>query len=227
MQKPKEGWKLILARDIDGRTEQVEWFRHADTVWIVTDGQETVIGPDEWKQAWTDLEARGFVEVYPTDQRRMAAEKARVSSLVRSTFQGVRLGGGVGLRQGRGLDDYADDAMLAAYRAQDEKHDWSAIPVADLNQYGDALSFLDADGMRFHLPAYLVADLEGTLSTDVLFQLVYLGHGATSRFDTLTPAQRDAVREFLLLQLSDAHREFDHPMIEAALREYWTADKKS
>ena len=70
MQKPKEGQKIVLARDIDGRTELVEWIRHADTVWIVTDRQETVIGPDVWKQAWSDLEARGFVEVFPgTNQR--------------------------------------------------------------------------------------------------------------------------------------------------------------
>ena len=35
---------------------------------------------------------------------------------------------------------------------------------------------------------------------------------------------REAVRAFLLLRLSDAHREFEHPMIDAALRDYWTAD---
>jgi hypothetical protein len=226
MQKPREGLKIVLARDIDGRTELVEWIRHADTVWIVTDRQETAIGPDAWKQAWADLEARGFVEVFPTDQRRMTADKDRVLGLVRSAFQGVTLGVGVGLRQGQGLDDYADERTLASYRAQDEKNDWSAIPVADLDPCSSSLSFFDADGMRFHLPAYLVADLEGSLQTaDVLFHLVNMAHGAASRFDTLSPAQREAVREFLLLRLSDAHWEFDHPMIEAALSEFWTVRK--
>lgn len=82
--------------------------------------------------------------------------------------------------------------------------------------------------MRFHLPAYLVADLEGSLRTaDVLFHLVYIADGSASRFDTLSPAQREAVRKFLLLRLSDRHREFVHPMIEAALRDYWTARKES
>ncbi len=228
MQKPRDGRKMVLAREIDGRTELVEWIRHADTVWIVTDRQETVIGPDEWKRAWADLEARGFVEVFPTDQRKMNADKERVLSLVRKAFQGVTLGEGVGLRQGQGLDDYAHERTLASYRAQDEKHDWSAIPVADLDRYYSSLSFFDADGMRFHLPAYLVADLEGSLQTaDVLFHLVHMAHGAASRFDTLSPAQREAVREFLLLRLSDAQREFEHPMIEAALRDYWTAHTES
>ena len=77
--------------------------------------------------------------------------------------------------------------------------------------------------MRFHLPAYLVADLEGRLQTaDVIFHLTYMVHGAAARFDTLSPTEREAVHEFLLLRRSDAHREFVHPMIEAALRDYWT-----
>lgn len=228
MQKPREGWKIVLARDIDGRTERVEWIRHADTVWIISDGQETVLGPDEWKQAWADLQARGFVEVFPADRRKLTVDKDRVLGLIRRAFQGVALGEGVGLRQGQGLDDYADERTLASYRAQDEKHDWSAIPVADLDRYYSSLAFFDADGMRFHLPAYLVADLEGRLQTaSVLFHLVYMAHGTASQFDTLSPAQREAVREFLLLRLSDAHWEFDHPLIEAALRDSWTAPTES
>jgi len=228
MQNPREGWKVVLARDIDGRTELVEWIRAADTVWIVRDGQERTIGPEEWRQEWADLESHGFVEVFPTDQRKMATEKLRVLDLVRSAFQGVSLGEGVGLLQGQGLDDYADECTLASYRAKDEKHDWSAIPVADLDRCYSSLSFFDADGMRFHLPAYLVAELEGNLQTaDVVFHLVYSGHGGNSRFETLSAEQREAVRAFLLLLLSDAHREFEHPMIQAALRDYWTKETMS
>jgi hypothetical protein len=223
MQKPRAWQKIVLGRDIDGRTERVEWIRHADTVRIVTERQETVIGPNEWKQAWADLETRGFVEVFPADQRKMTADKDRVIELVRSAFRSVTLGEGVGLRQGQGLDDYADAQTLASYRAEDEKRDWSAIPTADLDRYCDSLSFFDADGMRFHLPAYLVADLECRLQTaDVLFHLIYPANGAASRFDTLSSAQRKAVREFLLLRLSDPHRASEHPMIEEALRNYWT-----
>ncbi len=228
MQKPREGQKIVLARDIDEGTERVEWIRHADSVWIVTDTQETVIGPDAWKQAWAELAARGFVEVFPTDQRKMTAYKDRVLGLVRSTFQGVTLGEGVGLRQGQGLEDCADAQTLASYRAQDEKRDWSAIPVADLDRYHSSLSFFDADGMRFHLPAYLVADLECRLQTaDVLFHLIYMAHGAALRFDILSSAQREAVREFLLLRLSDPDRESVHSMIEEALRDYWTVPRES
>ena len=158
----------------------------------------------------------------------MIADKDRVISLVRRAFQGVTLGEGVGLRHGQGLDDYADERTLASYRTQDEKQDWSAIPVADLDRFHSSLSFFDAEGMRFHLPAYLIADLEGSLQTaEILFHLIYMAQNAASRFITLSPAQREAVREFLLLRLSDLHSQGEHPMIEAALRDYWAVRKES
>ncbi len=99
MRRPVDALKIVLARDIDGQTELVEGIRHADTVWIVTESEEIVIGPDAWKQAWTDLVARGFVEVSPNDQRKMAADTDRVLALVRRAFHGVTLGNGVGLHK--------------------------------------------------------------------------------------------------------------------------------
>jgi hypothetical protein len=152
----------------------------------------------------------------------MSEHEQRVMNLIRTSFAGVALGDGVGLWQGQGLDDYADARTLAAYRTQDEKQDWSAISIKNLDYCHSSLSFFDSEGMRFHLPAYLVADLEGTLKTaDVLFHVVYMANGAESRFEKLSPAQRDAVREFLLLRLADPNYEFVHPMIVTALRDYW------
>jgi hypothetical protein len=146
-------------------------------------------------------------------------------ALVRSAFHDVTLGNGVGLWEGQGLDDYADDDKVASYRARDEKNDWSAISPVDLDRCCSSLSFFDAEGMRFHLPAYLVADLEDSLqSADVLFHLLATTPG---RFDLLSATQREAVRQFLLLRLSDNHRAFFHPAIKASLAGYWTAKPNS
>lgn len=94
----------------------------------------------------------------------MTDAERRIADVVRSAFQGVTLGNGIGLWQGQGLDDYANSETLARYRAQDEKVDWSRIPASELDSCHSSLSFFDAEGMRFHLPAYLIADLEGTLT---------------------------------------------------------------
>jgi hypothetical protein len=157
----------------------------------------------------------------------MTEEQKRVTKLIRDAFRGVTLGDGVGLFQGQGLDEYADPQTVAAYRAQDQKQDWSGIPVANLNRCHTSLSFFDAEGMRFHLPAYLIADLEGTLYQDIVFYLTHFEIRGFSRFEKLSDLQRHAVREFLLLYLTSPDAEFDGPMVEKALRQYWTPWKKS
>ena len=155
----------------------------------------------------------------------MTEEGKRVADLIRAAFHGVRLGNGVGLWQGQALDDYADAATEAKYREKDEKDDWSKISADELNHCYSSPSFFDAEGMRFHLPAFLIADLEGTYRMDVVFHVTDFSFGMASRFALLSGQQRHAVREYLLLRLSTADIDeigFIGPMIEKALAEYWT-----
>jgi hypothetical protein len=155
----------------------------------------------------------------------MDEDERRVADFVHGAFRGVVLGNGVGLRQARGLDDYADGNTLAVYRAQDEKQDWTAISFEDLNHYSDSLSFFDAEGMRFHLPAFLISNLEDT-GPDITFHLLHPASHRDPRFELLDSDQRHVVREFLLLRLSkmcDAQRGFEGPLVEDALSRYWTA----
>ncbi len=151
----------------------------------------------------------------------MDAAHTLVANRIREAFRGVVLGRGVGLWQGQGLDDYADASTLAAYRARDEQTDWSAIPVSELNRCHSSLSFFDAEGMRFHLPCFLLAELEGALLNGVLFHLVTIDDYARGRFALLSEAQRQAVRAFLLLCASDPEFAFERPEIEQALKDYW------
>ena len=147
-----------------------------------------------------------------------------LSDIIREAFAGVNLGNGVGLNQAQGLDDYEDAAACARYREGDEKDDWSRIPVAELNRCYSSLSFFDAEGMRFHLPAYLIADIQGTYDFGMAF---CLSHSTDfDRYDRyfglLSSAQRGAVRAFLLHILDDPNYEFDRPDILIALYGYWT-----
>jgi hypothetical protein len=141
--------------------------------------------------------------------------------LIREAFAGVKLGGGVGLQQAQGLDDHEDEQTCARYRANDEKEDWSRIPVEELNRCNSSLSFFDAEGMRFHLPAYLIADLRGLYHFGMAFSLTRLNDYSKSQFVLLSPVQRKAVRAFLLHILNEQDYEFDRPKINKALNEYW------
>lgn len=118
---------------------------------------------------------------------------ANAKAAVREAFAGVRLGGGVGLSEVQALDDYASNEVRAACRAGDEKNDWAAIPLKDLNRHSGSPAFLDAEGMRFHLPAYMIADLDG----DYRHEFAPYLRGRQETFSLLTPLQRNAVEAYL------------------------------
>ena len=140
---------------------------------------------------------------------------------IREAFAGVTLGGGVGLQHAQGIDDYEPAATCAHFRANDEKDDWSRIPVEELNRCNSSLSFFDAEGMRFHLPAFLIADLQGLYRFGMAFSLTHLSDYSIGQFALLTPQQRMAVRAFLL-QIAEAEDyEFERPQILRALNDYW------
>lgn len=146
----------------------------------------------------------------------------KVASLIRVAFSGVTLGKGVGLRQAQGIDGYEDESAVARYRLSDEKDDWSRIPCDALNECPSSLSFFDAEGMRFHLPAYLLGALSGAYRHDVTFCLTDLGELHQRQFSALSDAQRAAVREFLKYVAEEDDYAFSRPNIFRALDEYWT-----
>ena len=116
-------------------------------------------------------------------------------ALVCEVFAGVELEDGVGLRESDGIDDYAGPEELKRLRAMDEKHDWRKIPADLLTQCYAAPSFLDAKGMRFHTPAFLVAELKGDFQQDFIGRLIDESYTAREFPSLLTTAQREAIIE--------------------------------
>ena len=86
-----------------------------------------------------------------------------VRSSIRSAFAGVSLGNGVGLWEAQAIDDHEPDKVRQAARARDVKDDWTSLTTADLAECESSLSFFDAPGMRFHVPAFMLAELDGHL----------------------------------------------------------------
>lgn len=137
-------------------------------------------------------------------------------------FEGVTLEDGIGLWQAQRIDDYASEREEASARESDEKEDWSHISFDDLNACSSSLCFFDAKGMRFHLPAYLIADLNEKYLHGMAFCLVDVGERAAEQFALLSPLQRAAIREFLKYIAVDDRYEFEKPNILRALEEYWS-----
>lgn len=143
----------------------------------------------------------------------------KVEDAIRLAFQGVRLDDGLGLREANCLDDCSSVKVQAACREQDEKEDWSRIDSDDLEDNDVAFSFFDEKGMRFHLPAFLIADLKSVHDQGYIASRL---SRADSRFQLLNQEQRAAVRGFLTYLLSRAERPYMVDQINDALNnEFW------
>lgn len=140
------------------------------------------------------------------------------------------------------LTDSLDDEAVALARDFRGRHDWTALDARFLNQapegWGSALSFFSGEALRFYLPAYLVADLEGTLLTgDPTTRLCAfvtplmenkrlakfygggtLGEHARREFALFDAAQVAAIVAYLWWKLDEAGYD---PTVEQALENYW------
>ena len=124
---------------------------------------------------------------------------------ITAAFDGVVREDGVSLHEAMVIDDYGSDEERAQARAQDTEARWQDVPDEDIGWRSDVvLSFLDAKGFRYYLPAYLVWFLKHTDSEDdkfagsstfssVLFRL-------NAKHKNFTPEQSRAIAHFLVLQ---------------------------
>jgi hypothetical protein len=145
----------------------------------------------------------------------------RIIAQINEVFRDVKLGAGVGLYEGQAIDDYESDEERALKRAKDEKEDWRKIPTTHLNACNSSLSFFDAEGMRFHLPAFICCDLRGEYALELEFSLTGLDDWKKKKFSLLTVAEKAAVAEYLEFLAEDVAGEFSLDAIGKALDEFW------
>jgi hypothetical protein len=151
-------------------------------------------------------------------QWRRGEKAADLCAQIGSAFAGVTLGNGVGLSEALALDDYADEAICAACRARDEKNDWSKIPYEELH---DSLAFFDSEGMRFHLPAYMVGELSVAAVHSPVWTLTNFDRLPMKGISLLSSVQRDAVRAFLEFVCDNPDHAADRARIRQSLETFW------
>jgi len=148
---------------------------------------------------------------------------------IERAFSGVRLGAGVSLREADVIDDYGTSAERKKARAQDELEDWKRIPEELVSRYYSCLSFFDAEGMRFHLPAYMrfaLRHYKNSDSASIDSTIFTLGYG-DDRFSLLTAPQRVAVRHFLKFMAFNGGHYVSSDHARRALEDVWTKPKSS
>ena len=116
---------------------------------------------------------------------------------IEDAFKGVSLGDGCSLHQAAALDCYQENPRRGHNEVVD---DWRKIPECELIPFQEFL-FLDAEGLRYYLPAFMMPMLRMFESDHFQHQdsLVYcLDHPQENeRFHILTQPQRETIVGFL------------------------------
>lgn len=144
-------------------------------------------------------------------------------------FADVPLGTGVSLHEADVIDDYGADDQRAAAREEDEVDDWQRIPDDDIENYSSVLCFMDDDGLRFHLPAYMRFTLcryreSESMSADSTIYRLCDPDCIKRLLAFLTDRQIDAIKTFLSTCLEIGADWLDVSTVPLALRQ-WQGDE--
>jgi hypothetical protein len=147
--------------------------------------------------------------------------KEELLNQIEAAFQGVKLEDGIGLSEANAIDDYEDAAFRKKCRSNDEKNDWKIIHSNHLNSNYCSLSYFDAKGMRFHIPAFMIADLKGEYEFGIVFTLTNISDYSKSQFSLLTIEQRFAIKSYLIYLSKNPNYEYERNLINEAVNGYW------
>lgn len=163
---------------------------------------------------------QALIDTFANWVRDCAPQIDEVIAQLSSAFVGTKLGDGIGLFEANGLDDYASTEELKRLRASDEKLDWSRISAADLSRCYCSPTFFDPQGFVFHLPAFLIAELNDRYPYGFIDQLYDADEYPKGWRALLTVEQRNAI--ITTLKLIRRHPNYQHELdrIDASLEWY-------
>lgn len=127
-----------------------------------------------------------------------AARDAVIASIV-AAFVGVGRGDGVTLHEADVIDGYGSDEMRREARKLDPETRWQDVPEADIEHYHWALSFFDAEGFRYYIPAYMTwtlryAETSDSISADyTIYAFTHTPPNDDRQFALLDNVQRRAI----------------------------------
>jgi len=117
---------------------------------------------------------------------------------IENAFKGVSLNNGIGIKEADAIDDYCSEQDVIKARKKDIRDDWKKIPDSVIGANYSALSFMDNDGLRFAIPAYMrftlkYFDSSTSASTDSIINAL----GNSRNWSFLSKIQKTAISHFL------------------------------
>jgi hypothetical protein len=154
--------------------------------------------------------------------------RAALSREIEVAFGGVSLGDGIGILEAWAIDRCLSDKERQSARSSDIRSDWTLVSDEMIDAHYSALSFMDREGLRFALPAYMrfaVRNFDKSQSLSVDAPIYSLGSGwpaAPDGPDIFSPSQRAAIAKFLRFMVLEVGDEFvDANAASEAYEYFW------
>lgn len=158
-------------------------------------------------------------------------DKAELLKIIEIAFDRVTLCEGIGIYEAEAIDNYASDKEILKARKKDRESwkRWDEIPTEVIETFYSALCFVDIQGMRFLLPAYMKFAVENYNKSDSasvdspIYALQSNPVFAEQNIDDyFTNEQYEAFAKFLRFMVLDAGFDFvDSDCASQAYDKYW------
>ena len=156
----------------------------------------------------------------------------QIVSEIEQAFGSVTRGGGVTLYETDVLDSCGSEKERIKARKKNTEKRWQDVPDQDIEDHQSALCFLDPEGFRYYLPAYMRWSLRHFKSSDSLSSdstIYALGpsgnKGVTdwnrARWGVFTQRQCQVILSYLRFMIEQGEDHADSVMAELAINAYW------
>lgn len=154
---------------------------------------------------------------------------AELLEQIEAAFGKVRLGSGISLHQARALDRLDLPQVVQQARRRDTEERWQEIPDSKVEDFHYALTYLDPEGLRFHLPRYMVFSLEHPgLDSPAVDAAVYacdfgedVAQDVLAQFNAMSRRQMRVIADFLLFIAESRDADYDTLVAAVALESFW------
>lgn len=143
---------------------------------------------------------------------------------INCAFDGVSRGGGISLHEAEEIDCHGSLEERARARLLDGETRWQEVPAETIEGLPSAPTFLDADGLRYYLPALMVWSLKygkqsESATTDTVLSLLGLPDRQEWLERSLSCVQRHVIARFVKWGLSNCW--VMHDQSTSDLAAYW------
>jgi len=153
----------------------------------------------------------------------------QLAAEIEDVFGDVRLGNGLSLSQARALDQMEPPEAVKLARGTDTEERWQDIADDKIEEFHYALTYLDPEGLRYHLPRFMLFSLQHPgLDSPAVDAAVYacdfgddLQDEVMAQFNSMSRRQMRAIAHFLVFVAESRDEDYDTLVAAMAVESFW------